>query len=296
MPVPAIRADRPAGEIIRLAYKDYKPADNNPNASVVVLVQGSPGNHRDFRKFAPELAGAYRVIAPDLPGFGFSSHGIPDYSNRAHARYLLELLDQLHIQRAHFMGFSMGGGVVLHVADIAPDRVESLTMLSGIGVQEMELLGNYYLNHSIHGAQLGFLWFLHEGTPHFGWLDHLMLDVPYARNFYDTDQRPLRGILSRYAGPLLIIHGEQDMMVPVEVAHEDYRLAPQSELRLFPDENHFYLFAGGKEQAVLALDFLDRVAKGNVRVRATADPHGFGHRLPVRRLAAYAGLQHLCEI
>ena len=81
-------------------------------------------------------------------------------------------------------------------------------MLSGIGVQEMELLGNYHLNHGLHGAQLAALWFLHEGFPHFGWLDHSMLDLSYARNFYDTDQRPLRGILSKYSGPMLIIHGD----------------------------------------------------------------------------------------
>jgi pimeloyl-ACP methyl ester carboxylesterase/membrane protein DedA with SNARE-associated domain len=268
--VPAIRADQPTTQTIRLAYKEYRP-DNNPLAPVVVLLQGSPGSNRDFRQFAPKLAKQYRVIAADLPGFGSSSHRVPDYSNRAHARYVLELLDQLHIERAHFMGFSMGGGVALHIADIAPKRVTSLTMLSGIGVQEMELLGNYYLNHPIHGAQLAFLWCLQEATPHFGWFDHSMLDLPYARNFYDTDQRPLRAILSRYAGPMLIIHGEQDVMVPVEVAREDYRLVPQSELRLFPNENHFYVFSGAPQQAALAMDFFARVEKGQAQTRVTAD-------------------------
>ena len=153
---------------IRLAYQEFKPA-SDPQAAVVVLLQGSPGSSRDFSKLGPELAKRYRVVAPDLPGFGSSSHSIPDYSNRAHARYVLEMLDQLHVQRAHFVGFSMGGGVALQIADIAPERVASLTMLSGIGVQEMELLGNYHLNHGIHGAQLAFLWFLHQGFPHFGW-------------------------------------------------------------------------------------------------------------------------------
>src|SRR6266496_947752 len=207
-----------------------------------------------------------------MPGFGSSSHSIPDYSNRVHARYVLEMLDQFHIQRAHFIGFSMGGGVALHIADIAPERVASLTMISGIGVQEMELLGNYHLNHGLHGAQLVALWFLQEGVPHFGWLDHSMLDLSYARNFYDTDQRPLRGILSKYSGPMMIIHGERDVMVPVEVAREDYRLVPQSELVLFPEENHFYLFSDPKRQAEIAIEFFDRTEKGQTRVRATADP------------------------
>lgn len=269
MSVPAIENDKATKQLVRLAYKEYS---SNPNLPVVVLLQGSPGNHRDFTKLGPELAARYRVIAPDLPGFGSSSHNIPDYSNRAHAHYVLEMLDQLHIQRAHFVGFSMGGGVALNVADIAPARVSSLTMLSGIGVQEMELLGNYYLNHSIHGAQLAFFWFLREGTPHFGVFDHSMLDIPYARNFYDTDQRRLRSILSRFAGPMLIIHGERDVMVPVEVAREDYRLVPQSELVLFPEENHFYVFAGPQRQASVALDFFDRVEDGEARLKSNADP------------------------
>lgn len=269
--VRAIRGEQPTNQIIRLAYKEYLPA-NNPAAPVIVLLQGSPGNHRDFNRFAPQLAARYRVIAPDLPGFGSSSHDIPDYSNRAHARYVLQLLDQLHVAKAHIMGFSMGGGVALQLADIAPERVASLVMLSGIGVQELELLGNYHLNHSIHGLQLGFLRLLREGVPHFGWLDHSMLDLSYARNFYDTDQRPLRAFLSRYAGPMLIIHGARDIMVPVEVAKEDYRLVPQSELRIFPDENHFYLFGEAPQQAALTLDFCDRVEQGQTRIRTTADP------------------------
>jgi len=268
--VRAISDDAPTTQLIHLAYQEFK-TDNNPNATVVVLLHGSPGSHRDFRKLAPELAKRYRVICPDLPGFGSSSHSIPDYSNRAHARYVLEMLDQLHVQRAHFVGFSMGGGVALHIADIAPERVTSLTMLSGIGVQEMELLGNYHLNHGLHGAQLAALWFLDEGFPHFGWFDHAMLDLSYARNFYDTDQRPLRDILSKYSGPMLIIHGQHDVMVPVEVAREDYRLVPQSELVLFPEENHFYVFTRPEPQAALSMDFFARVDNGQARVRANAD-------------------------
>lgn len=67
-------------------------------------------------------------------------------------------MDALGIERAHLLGFSMGGGVVLNVADIAPQRVGSITMLSAIGVQEAELLGDYHLNHALHGAQLAAIW------------------------------------------------------------------------------------------------------------------------------------------
>jgi len=268
--VAEFKNDKPTNRTIRLAFAEYK-SQQKPDSPIVVLLQGSPGDHRDFRKLGPELSAQYHVIAPDLPGFGSSSHNITDYSNRVHARYVLAMLDQLGVERAHFVGFSMGGGVALHLANIAPQRVKSLTMLSGIGVQELELLGNYHLNHSIHAAQLAFLWFVRELLPHFGWLDHSMLDMSYARNFYDTDQRPLRAILSNYAGPMLILHGVDDMMVPVEAARETHRLVPQSEMVLFPNENHFYVFAHPEPQAELAMNFFDRVERGEVQTRAMAD-------------------------
>ena len=99
-------------------------------------------------------------------------------------------------------------------------------MLSAIGAQEYELLGDYHLNHVIHGLQLAGLWLLREGMPHFGWLDDAVLSVAYARNFYDTDQRPLRGILERYAGPMLILQGEHDPLVNPAVAREHARIVP----------------------------------------------------------------------
>lgn len=268
--VAAINGENRTSQSIRLAFKEYKPGDKK-DAPVVVLIHGSPGNHEDFRNLAPRLAEHYRVIVPDLPGFGSSSRNIPDYSIRAHARYLLELLDQLNVQQAHFVGFSMGGGVVLNVAEIAPERVASLAMLSAVGVQELELLGNYYLNHSIHALQLGFLWLLPKAIPHFGLIDQSMIDISYARNFYDSDQRPLRDILSRYASPMLIVHGEQDIMAPVEAALETHRLVPQSALALFPQENHFYLFGQPERQTAALIDFLERVEQGQAGIRKTAD-------------------------
>src|SRR5262249_45351594 len=160
--------------------------------------------------------------------------------------------------RAHFVGFSMGGGVILNLADLAPERVASLTMLSAIGVQEAELLGDYHLNHALHGLQLAGLWLLYEATPHFGWLDDSMLDLSYARNFYDSDQRPLREMLKRYAGPMLILHGEHDPLVPVEAAREHARLVPQSELKLY-DDNHFMVFVDAPKLSRPLNDFIKRV-------------------------------------
>ena len=60
--------------------------------------------------------------------------------------------------------------------------------------------------------------------------DHYLLAISYARNFYDSDQRPLREILARYERPMLVLHGKRDALVPVEAAVEHARIVPQAQL------------------------------------------------------------------
>ncbi len=237
----------------------------------VVLLHGSPGSKNDFSGILPHLSPDRRILVPDLPGFGASSRDVSDYSIRAHARYVLQLLDRQGIEEAHFVGFSMGGGVILNIQDLAPHRVRSLSLVASIGVQELELLGDYHLNHALHALQLGGLWLLVEGTPHFGALDDLMLGVPYARNFFDTDQRPLREILQAYPGPMLIIHGRDDVLVPFSAAREHHRIVPQSELEIL-DKNHFFVFTEGRDLAVRLSRFFAKVEFGAARSRSQAEP------------------------
>ncbi|HEX4823880.1 MAG TPA: alpha/beta fold hydrolase [Candidatus Polarisedimenticolaceae bacterium] len=266
--VPIVAGDRPQAGTLRIAYRDAGPRDR----PAVILLHGSPGGSYDFDNVLPALAKEYRVIAPDLPGFGASERRIPDYSFRAHARYVLELMDALRIGEAHLVGFSMGGGVVLSMADIAPRRVRSITMLSAIGAQEYELLGDYRMNHALHGIQLALIWSLRELTPHFGALDHSLFGVSYARNFYDSDQRPLRGILSRFAAPMLIIHGKEDPLVPIQAAEEHARLVPQARIVMTP-ASHFMVFVRQDNRLPgVVLPFLESVERGDAPTRATADP------------------------
>jgi len=268
--VSSVQGDRETLRPVRLAYLDSAPP-GPPAPPVVVLLHGSPGDNGEVVKLALALSDRYRVLAPDLPGFGGSSRRIPDYSIRAHAHYVLQLLDSLGVARAHVVGFSMGGGVALNLADLAPRRVASVTMLSAIGVQEYELLGDYYLNHAIHGLQLGGLWLIYNGIPHFGAWDDPMLSLPYARNFYDSDQRPLRGILTRFQAPMLIIQGESDDLVPPSIGPEHARLVPQSELLMIPG-THFMAFQHARELAVPIGSFIAKAEAGTATTRATAAP------------------------
>ncbi|MCI0389897.1 MAG: alpha/beta fold hydrolase [Acidobacteria bacterium] len=266
----AVKANRRTAQLVRIAHREHSP-DHSQDYPTLILLHGSPGNKGDFDSLFPQLAETYRVIVPDHPGFGDSTREIPDYSVRAHAEYVLQMMEKLNVRRAHVVGFSMGGGVALNLADLAPDRVASVTLLSAIGVQEMELLGDYHLNHALHGLQLAGLWLLREATPHMGWFDDAMFGVPYARNFYDSDQRPLREILMRYAGPMLIIHGRRDVLVPVAAALEHHRLVAQSELQLF-DDDHFMTLTRGPMLAEPVGAFVARVELGQTPTRTDADP------------------------
>jgi len=268
--VPAIAGDSTVPGEVRIAFRDV-PAEDASDRIPVVLIHGSPGSSEVLEKLMQQLRGPRRLIAPDLPGFGSSSSDLPDFSFRAHAAYVWELLDRLGVRRAHLVGFSMGGGVVLNMARTAPDRVASLTMLSAINVQEMELLGDYHLNHAVHGVQLVGLWLLKSGVPRFGELNRADMGVAYARNFYDSDQRPLRGILQSYRGPMLILHGRNDPLVPLEAAIEANRLVPQSELDILPG-NHFMVFQDPRPLLPFLTDFLNRVEAGRAATRATAAP------------------------
>jgi pimeloyl-ACP methyl ester carboxylesterase/membrane protein DedA with SNARE-associated domain len=257
---------------VELSYALWEPELGvEPAGPPVLMLHGSPGSSYDFFDLGPRIATERRVIAPDLPGFGRSEHDVPDYSLRTHARYTLELLNRLEIPVVDVVGFSMGGGVGIELAALAPERVRSLTLLSSIGVQELELLGNYDINHAIHGLQLGALWLLYEAVPHFGAFDGGMLSIPYARNFYDSDQRPLRGMLERFEPPVLILHGDDDPLVPVAAAHEHHRILPQSRQVIF-EGNHFMVFQRSDELAVPLRGFLAAVDAGEAPSRAQASP------------------------
>ena len=98
-----------------------------------------------------------------------------------------------------------------------------------------------------------------------------MLGVPYARNFFDSDQRPLRGVLQRVSVPTLIVHGVDDGQVPIEAAREHYRLVPQSELLALPGD-HFLVFTKADVVGAAVTAFVHRVATGDATRRANADP------------------------
>ena len=97
----------------------------------LVLVHGIGSSIQCWRWLFHLLKKNFRVTALDLTGFGESDrdpqgrYGLDDHTNR-----LLQFLNALKIQKAHFVGASMGGGISLWVAKLAPERVQSLVLIS----------------------------------------------------------------------------------------------------------------------------------------------------------------------
>jgi len=274
--LPVIDQGSPLARRTRVVYRDTPPANGTPGREgrpAIALLPGSPGSLYDFVRLREHLGDERRVVSLDPPGLGKSvgANRLPDYSIDAHARYTLALLDELDIDRAHLVGFSMGGGIAIRMAALAPDRTASVTLLSGLGVQEHELFGDHQLNHLVHGFQLGLIRGAQLVLPHFGRLEHNFIGYGYARNFFDTDQRPLRRDLLEYEGPMLIQHGRADFLVPLGAALEHRRIVPQSELRLY-DGSHFLVFDGDGVLAPDLLSFWGRVEAGQATLRGAAEP------------------------
>src|SRR5215210_1060846 len=96
----------------------------------VLCVHGLGGTKASFLPTINALADRYRVIAMDLPGFGESDKPIgAPYNADWFARTVFSLLDELEVERAHLIGNSMGGRVVLEAGMLEPDRVRKLALL-----------------------------------------------------------------------------------------------------------------------------------------------------------------------
>lgn len=99
----------------------------------VLLLHGFPDSHALWRNQVPALVDAgYRVIVPDLRGFGESSkpEGVDKYGILDIAGDVVGILDALDVQRAHVVGHDWGAVVAWAIAAFIPDRVDHLAALS----------------------------------------------------------------------------------------------------------------------------------------------------------------------
>lgn len=110
-----------------LAYTDT----GKPGLPVMVFLHGFLGHCGDWSDTLQLLSGRYRLVAIDLPGHGESL--ISDekqYAMTETAALVVATVKQLHIERCHLAGYSMGGRLALYIALHFPQMIESLVLES----------------------------------------------------------------------------------------------------------------------------------------------------------------------
>ena len=101
----------------------------------VVVLHGWGGRIESMNPVLSCLAGAFRVTAIDLPGFGESPTPQGVWGTSDYAAFVRDLLAELGIGRAHFVGHSFGGMTSLYLAAVHPDLVDKMVLAAPSGVR-----------------------------------------------------------------------------------------------------------------------------------------------------------------
>ena len=132
---PTILRRRVQVDGINVFYREAGPAD----APVVLLLHGFPASSFQYRELIPRLADRYRVIAPDLPGFGFTE--VPEdrsyiYSFDALAQTIERFTDTLQLSRYALYVFDYGAPTGFRLAMARPERVTAIVSQNGNAYEE----------------------------------------------------------------------------------------------------------------------------------------------------------------
>lgn len=120
---------------VNVFYREAGPVDG----PVMLLLHGFPTSSFQYRELIPRLADTYRVIAPDLPGFGFTD--IPDqraytYSFDALTHTISAFVEALHLKRYALYVFDYGAPVGFRLAMAHPERITAIVSQNGNAYEE----------------------------------------------------------------------------------------------------------------------------------------------------------------
>ncbi|HEY1996999.1 alpha/beta hydrolase [Paraburkholderia sp.] len=133
--VPAVSVKRIEADGVDVFYREAGAKD----APVVLLLHGFPSSSHMYRDLMPRLADSYRVIAPDLPGFGFTN--VPaargyQYTFDALAETIAAFVDKLELTRYAIYVFDYGAPTGFRLAVKHPERVSALISQNGNAYEE----------------------------------------------------------------------------------------------------------------------------------------------------------------
>ncbi|CRK58985.1 Beta-ketoadipate enol-lactone hydrolase [Alloactinosynnema sp. L-07] len=215
----------------------------------LVLLHAFPFDSRMWDPVRDGLSDVVRLITPDLRGFGQSSLGAADPSLAALGRDVIDLLDDLGIDRAVVGGCSMGGYVTMATLRAAPERVSGLLLIDTKSTADTAEAKANRLAVADRADREGIApWFADTMLPLLiadqDKADHVRAQIEaqdpatVAWASRAMAGRPDSADTLRAAGvPALIVHGELDKLMPVTLAQD---LADQTggELKVLPGSGH----------------------------------------------------------
>lgn len=133
--IPFTSHHRVEADGVHVFYREAGPAD----APVILLLHGFPTSSFQYRDLIPRLADRYHVIAPDLPGFGFTE--VPAereyvYNFDSLARTMFAFIEALKLTRYAMYVFDYGAPTGFRLALMAPDRVRAIVSQNGNAYEE----------------------------------------------------------------------------------------------------------------------------------------------------------------
>jgi len=252
-------------------YLDGGPAE----APVILLLHGFAADKDNWTRFSKKLTDQYRVIAPDLPGFGESARQLErDYSVSAQSDWLHDFAAALKLDRFHLGGNSMGGHIAAFYSYRYSSQVESLVLIDNAGItppnaSELQLAlergENPLLTSSAEdfGRLLGFVAYKQPFVP---WPAKGVLaqrsfeDSAFNRRAFDSYKNSravsLEPILADIKQPILIVWGEFDRVLDISSIDVMRPLLPQARVVIMQDTGHIPMLERPQETAAHYLEFL----------------------------------------
>jgi abhydrolase domain-containing protein 6 len=250
-------------------------------AETIVMVHGYGGDKDNWPLYARHFTKQFRVIAPDLPGFGRNvrdaalHYGVNTQTERLHA-----FLAALGVDRFHLAGNSMGGFIALNYALTYPEQLKSLTVFDPAGVRsinksEVELAAdegrNLLLATTLEEFDrlLGFV--MHKRLPSPKFMMKAMLAIQLRHHdlleaiFWTLKSEALDDSLTErlcdIGTPTLIVWGRRDRVLDVSCAEVMAETMPDNRVVIFEDVGHVPMIECPRESAAHHLSLIEDVAK-----------------------------------
>jgi pimeloyl-ACP methyl ester carboxylesterase len=236
-------------------------------AEPLLFLHGSNGLMLD--PYLDRLAQRYRVIAPVHPGWGESTglEHIDDIIDLAIYNY--DLMDELGLERAHVVGFSLGGMLAAEMAALDPGRVRKLVLCDAIGLwrDDAPVLDFFSAdNATVQSA----VWcdpqseMVQSRTPDTSNLEALasamfarMQSLSAAAKFqWPLPDKGLKKRIHRIAAPTLIMWGERDGLVPPVYAEEFRSRIRDARVVVMREAAHMIMVEQEDEWVRLVSEFL----------------------------------------